>query len=261
MLQGKPFRTRKVSSSHIVQCILLSIVVISLAGCVKAFYVIDVQPDGSADIGITVGIEEQTYRLMNENGNDPFQTMLGQLEQNPNQTQDAIPQRWSEDGYEWISLQRRIATLDEVNQLTNEMSWFNTFEITRQVGLLKTHYVLSATAQSLQEVATSEYQQDTQSSWGSELAKTMFDIQTRVSLPGKLITHNGILDSKTSSAIHWQLSFEHPVTIYAESEAPNWLVIGLLIGAVFVVFLGIIVCIILILYVSKRKKVAITEIN
>lgn len=230
-----------VKIKNMLSFITILLLVLVLTGCVKFHINVKVNPDGSSTTGLALGVTDQVKALAGSQGvGDPFATLSEEFAKDANNPEVTL-NRWTEGDYEWVEGVVSFDTLDELNTRMQEIGLFNSFEITKQSGLLNDTYILDA------EIAPSAFTSDMSSEIDFD-PSGMFDIRMTVSLPGEIVESNGINEgSKDSSSLSWTLTSGKALKVHAVSEYTNWtrgtlLVVGILtlvVGALSLIVIGI----------------------
>ena len=225
---------KQFTQNHVPFSLLLLVVALALASCLKVRVAVDVKPDGSGILGLATGMTQQAKALAASQGGDPMQTLAENLSESPSNPQDVKITRWTEGEYEWVQGEVAFKNLDDLNERMSRMDFFETFSITRQPGLFRDRFILNA---HLKPLSDSTNASDS-SGLGDIDPSAFIEIQMAVRLPGDVIETNGVFDGKNSSNMLWTVGNKQAITMQATSETWNWLNIGIISGGIGVLVIG-----------------------
>lgn len=199
--------------------LVLIVIALSLSGCFKVRVAVDVKPNGSGTVGISMGMTSQAKALIASQGEgDPIQSLAKDISENPNNPSDVKITRWTEGDYEWVQGEVAFNDLNDLNKRMSGIDYFEYFSITRKPGLFRDSFVLNARLKPLLD--------GTDTSSGID-PSAFIEMQMMIHLPGDVIETNGVFDGKDSTNMIWTVNSKQAVTMQATSETWNWLNIGI----------------------------------
>jgi hypothetical protein len=196
----------------------------SLTGCFKGNISVDVKWDGSADVGVAIGMTPQAQALVSASsqGVNPFQDIRKSLTDSSGIIPDGIRvKQWSEGDYSWMSATKNFTDFEQVNKVMDNKNLFTHFSLTRTFALIVDEYTLDA---EMAPLAT-----DTNSA-GTKIDPTAFITMTiSARLPGLILESNGFQDSNDHNLYTWTAEGYQAVPITIKSLSINLLGVFLLV--------------------------------
>jgi hypothetical protein len=203
--------------------LVLLLVILSLSGCIHTRVTIDINPDGSGDFSVLLGMTQEARAMMSgdlwDMGDavDPFDGFAAQFGEGYSN------ERWIEGEYEYIEVATTFSDLEELQSKLTSVDFFETFNLSRKTGLFRNTYVLDAELRSWTDAASTS---------GSTEIEPEIDPSTFITgevvihLPGRIIERNGALTE--DGGILWTVASDHRVNMQATSVVWNWLNIGVI---------------------------------
>lgn len=230
---------------------ILITIALSLSGCFKVRVAVDVKPDGSGTVGVSMGMTSQAKALIASQGEgDLIQSLAKDISESPNNPNDVKITRWTEGDYEWVQGEVAFNDLTDLNERMSRIDYFEYFSITKKLGLFRDSFVLNARLKPLLD--------STDTSSGID-PSAFIEMQMMIHLPGDVIETNGVFDGKDSTNMIWTVNSKQAVTMQATSETWNWLNIGIFatLGVLGILAVGIVA---IFMFTEKPKKKVIPAI-
>jgi hypothetical protein len=219
---------KSITHNRLLQFLLWLVLASVLSGCFKVRMTIDVQPNGSGNLGIALGMTDQAKTLVASQWGDPMQTLSKNLGVSSGNSPDVKVTRWTDGDYEWVQGEVAYKDLNELNNKMSQTDLFDSFSVTRQPGIFRDRFILNASLKPFMEDTNTT----NTSNFGNIDPSAFIEFQIAVHLPGSIIETNGILDGQNSSTMLWTVNSKQSITMQATTEAWNWFNIGIAGGSV-----------------------------
>ncbi|HWR65235.1 MAG TPA: hypothetical protein VN364_03875, partial [Bellilinea sp.] len=217
---------------------------ILLTGCVKAEVLVDLRPNGSGTLSMSIGLTSEAKSMLSSQGSDIDTIFDGLISDDSSKDQIQV-EKWVDGEYEWAKAGRDFENVEQITQLLDDNTMFTQFSLTQKKGFFQNQYTLNAEFAPL----SADTSGSDASAFGMDAA-AFIELRFITRMPGKIIESNGYPDKDNPNLISWTAKGGQPVSIKAESAATNWVNLGLVLGGAVL----LIAVIFGITYSRKRKK-------
>lgn len=224
--------------------IVLVILTLLLTGCVKAEVLVDLKPNGSGTLSMSIGLTSEAKSMLSSQGSDIDTIFDGLISDESSQDKIQV-EKWADGEYEWAKAGRDFENVEQITQLLDDNTMFNQFSVTQEKSFFQTKYLVDAEFAPL----SADTSGSDASSFGMDAA-AFIELRFMMRMPGKILETNGYPDKDNPNLISWTAKGDQPVSITATATAMNWTNIGLLLGGILLV----VVAAVGIPYFQKRKK-------
>lgn len=227
--------------------VLLAVVVLTLVGC-RATLAVDVQvdADGAGTLGMTVGVDGDLARHLEEAGAAPIEDLAAVGGQTDGTTWSVVEEPAADGGRE-VVLTGQFRDAEEFDQLAGELTdALDAPEATLlsdlELELTDDTVAVSGTASASPSEAVTELGLQPDQAVALIADAGAFTYELDVGLPGEILRANGEVDPE-AQRVAWEVPPGETVAFSAVSERPRplvWVILGgfAVVGAVTVVALG-----------------------
>lgn len=234
----------------ILASLLAATLALVLSGCVTAQVNLTVNADNSGTFGVSMGISKQLLALAGANSSDLMKSGLG----DDIGAENVQVRQWSEGDTEWTEASLAFRNFDELNERIKSTELFDRFTLDHQRGILKDRFILD-----IQIGTLSDQLPDSSNDLGLFDPADMLNFNFTATLPGEITQTNGVFSGKTSNIMMWNIDFNQPTTIHAESEVWNWVNIAIIGASAFVLLMLTIILLVALVRNAQKKKQAMSQ--
>lgn len=213
-----------------------AVLICGLSGCVRMEVGLDIQKDGSADVSVSMGVTEDLYAMLTQDGQDPMAEVKSTAAEN-----GYTAEEYEQDGYKGLTMTQHIADLQQATQTDTYMEGLS---FTKEKNGFREMMTLSGavnTAESLKENMD-----------GMTVDLSQFDVKLTVTVPYAITESNATEISEDGKTATWDLMTVDTINLTCEGDV-------LLFGIPVTAALGIVgalavVAIVLIVVGAVRKN-------
>lgn len=214
-----------------------AVLICSLSGCVRMEVGLNIQKDGSADVGVSMGVTEDLYAMLTQDGQDPMAEVKSKAEES-----GYTAEEYEQDGYKGLTMTQHIADLQQATQASDP--YMEGLSFTKEKNGLREMMTLSGavnTAESMKENLD-----------GMTVDLSQFDVKLTVTVPYAITESNATEISEDGKTATWDLMTVDTINLTCEGDV-------LLFGMPVAAALGIVgalavVAIVLIVVGAVRKN-------
>ena len=209
---------------------IVFISIIVLTGCVKADMHVTANKDGSADMKVTVGIEDA---FIQENGEMSVTSSSEEFKE-----EGFSIEEFSKDGYSGFVASKRF---DDASKIEFQGNHIN---IISSDSFFKSSYEVKGTLSDGEEPseengeASSEEMTELDMPEVGALINDQFDVNFLLTLPGEVTAHNANTYDQQMNTLTWDMNSGLNLEIQAQSSQIKWTNIGFVFGGI--TFFGLI---------------------
>lgn len=229
---------RKTAKKIGVVLMAAAVLLCCLSGCVRMTVGLNIQADGSADVSVSMGVTEDLYAMLAQDGQDPMAEVKSKAEES-----GYTAEEYDEDGYKGLTMTQHIADLQ---QATQSDAYMDGLSFTKEKNGLKQMMTLSGavnTAESMKENMD-----------GMTVDLSQFDVKLTVTVPYAITESNATEISEDGKTATWDLMSVDTINLACEGDV---LLFGMPVTAALCIVGGLaVLAVILIVIGAVRKKKA-----